>query len=111
MSSFDEHIQRLQLECLENAFQHRKEALTDCLEGIDQQLVNLSVYAEEYQRLYASLNDLNGKIAESGGVPIPMSDVLAVDSLAALLVQRIDYLKSQEKITDRGLTSIPPADL
>jgi hypothetical protein len=111
MSSLDEHIRRVQLECFENAFQHQKEALTDCLEGIDQQLIKLSVYAEEYQRLRASLDELNGKIVELGGAPVSMSDVLAVDSLAALLARRIDYLKSQEKILDRGSRSIPPKDL
>jgi hypothetical protein len=98
VSSLDEHIRRAQLECLDNAFQQQKEALADCVDGIDQQLIKLSVYLEEYQRLYASLNELNGKIPGLGGAPLAMPEVLADDSLAAVLARRIDYLKSQGKI-------------
>lgn len=67
MNLLDEQIRRAQLECLENAFQQQKDALAKCLDGIDQQLITLSVYIDEYQHLGGSLRNLNEKIAELGG--------------------------------------------
>jgi hypothetical protein len=43
ISSLDEHIRRMQLECAENVFQQQRVALTDCVEGIDQRLIKLVV--------------------------------------------------------------------
>jgi len=63
----DEQIRRAQLECLDDAFQQEKDALAECLDGIDQQLITLSVYIEEYQHLHGSLRNLNEKIAELEG--------------------------------------------
>ena len=95
----DERIRRAQLECLDNAFEQQKDALAECLDGIDEQLIKLSVYLEEYQRLHESLKDLNEKrIPELGGTPPAMPETIAGDSLAAVLVGRLDYLKTQGKI-------------
>jgi hypothetical protein len=99
MSSLDEHIRRAQLDCIENAFQQQNEAFADCVDGIDQQLIKLSMYLEECQRLHASLSELNGQISSLGGAPRAMPEVFAGDSLGAVLVRRIDYLKSQGKIS------------
>ena len=96
----DEQIRRAQLECVEDAFQHQKDALAECLDGMDQQLIMLSVYFEEYQHLQRSLRNLNEKIPELGGKPPVMPETIAGDSLAEVLAGRLDYLKSQGKITD-----------
>jgi len=69
ISLLDEQIRRAQLECLEDAFQQQKDALTECLDGIDQQMITLSVHIEEYQHLHGSLRNVNEKIAELGGTP------------------------------------------
>jgi hypothetical protein len=99
IGSLDEHIRHAQLECLENAFQQQKDAFVDCLDGIDRQLIKLSVYFEEYQQLFASLKELNEKrISELGGIPPVMPEALAGDTLATVLARRLDYLKSQGKI-------------
>jgi ACT domain-containing protein len=97
----DERIRRAQLECLEDAFQQQKEALSECLDGIDQQLVTLSVYIEEYQHLHGSLRTLNEKIAELEGNLPAIPETIAGDSLVEVLAGRLDYLKSQGKIRDR----------
>jgi ACT domain-containing protein len=96
----DEQIRRAQLECLENAFQQQKDALAECLDGIDQQLITLSVYIDEYQHLGGSLRNLNEKIAELGGGPPVMPETIAGDSLVEVLAGRLDYFKSQGKIRD-----------
>jgi DNA repair exonuclease SbcCD ATPase subunit len=96
----DEQIRRAQLECLENAFQQQKEALAESLDGIDQQLITLSVYIEEYQHLRGSLRNLNEKIAELEGKSPVMPETIAGDSLVEVLAGRLDYLKSQGKIRD-----------
>jgi len=96
----DEQIRRAQLECLEHAFQQQKDALTECLDGIDQQMITLSVYIEEYRHLHGSLRNVNEKIAELGGIPTVMPETIAGDSLAEVLAGRLDYLKSQGKIRD-----------
>ena len=101
MSSLDEYIRCAQLECLEDAFQQQKDALAECLDGIDQQLITLSVYIEEYQHLHGSLRNLNEKIPELGGKPPVTPETIAGDSLVEVLAGRLDYLKSQGKIRVR----------
>ncbi len=98
ISLLDEQIRRAQLECLDNAFQQQKEALVECLDGIDQQMITLSVYIEEYQHLRGSLRNVNEKIAALGGNPPVMPETIVGDSLVEVLAGRLDYLKSQGKI-------------
>jgi hypothetical protein len=95
----DEQLRGAQLKCLEEAFEQQKENLAECLDGIDQQLINLSVYIEEYRRLQKSLKNLHDeRIPELGGTPPAMPDTLAGDSAAEILAARLDDLKSQGKI-------------
>lgn len=95
----NEQIRRAQLECCENLFQQQMHVLAECVDGIDDQLIKLSVYFEEYQRLRASLNDLSeNTIPELGGAPTQLPQAIAGDTLAAILTGRIDYLKSQGRI-------------
>jgi hypothetical protein len=99
ISSLDEHIRRAQLELVENSFQEQKDALAECLEGIDRELIKLSVYIEEHRRLHASLKELNEKrIPELGGSPLAMPEAIAGDTLATILAERIDYLRAQGKL-------------
>ena len=99
ISSLDEHIRRAQLELVENSFQEQKDALDEYVDGIDHELIKLSVYVEEYQRLRASLKELNEKrIPELGGTPVAMPEAIAGDTLATVLVQRINYLTAQGKL-------------
>jgi hypothetical protein len=99
ISLLDEQIRQAQLKCLEDAFQRQKDALVECLDGMDQQLIKLAVFFEEYQQLYASLKNLNEKgIPELGGTPPAMSEVYAGDTLMAVLAARVEYLKTQGKI-------------
>ena len=53
ISSWMSTFGRMQLECAENTFQQQRDALTNCLEGIDQQVIKLAVYIDEDRRLYA----------------------------------------------------------
>jgi hypothetical protein len=99
ISLLDEQIRQAQLKCLEDAFQQQKDALVECLDGMDQQLIKLAVFFEEYQQLYASLKNLNEKgIPELGGTPPAMPEVYAGDTLMAVLAARVEYLKTQGKI-------------
>jgi hypothetical protein len=99
ISSLDEHIRGKQLECVENSFQEQKDALDECVDGIDRELIKLSVYVGEYQRLCASLKEVNEKrIPELGGTPLAMPEAIAGDTLATILAQRIDYLTAQGKL-------------
>jgi hypothetical protein len=99
ISSLDEHIRRAQLEWLENSFQEQKAALAECVDGIDQELIKLSVYIEEYRRLHTSLKELNEKrIPGLGGTPLAMPEAIAGDTLATILAERIDYLRAQGKL-------------
>jgi hypothetical protein len=99
VQSLDEQIRQARLERLESSFQETREALAECLDGTDQQLIKLSVYVEEYQRLYAKLKELSEKqIPESGGAAPAMPEAMQGDSLEAILIARIDRLKSQGKI-------------
>jgi hypothetical protein len=99
ISSLDEHIRGAQLEWLENSFQEQKAALAECVDGIDQELIKLSVYIEEYRRLHTSLKELNEKrIPGLGGTPLAMPEAIAGDTLATILAERIDYLRAQGKL-------------
>ena len=96
-----EQIRRAQLECLEDVFRQQKDALAECLGGIDQQLITLSVYIEEYRDIHRSLGNLNEKIPELGGTSPVMPEAVAGDSLMEILAGRLDCLKTQGKIKDR----------
>ena len=99
ISHLNGRIRHTQLECLENLFRQQTKVLTEFLDGIDDQLIKLSVYIEEYQRLCASLKILGeNRIPELGGVPPLPPQVIAGDTLEAVLTQRIDHLKSQGRI-------------
>ncbi|HZD39934.1 MAG TPA: hypothetical protein VE131_04385 [Terriglobales bacterium] len=94
-----EQIRRTQLECLGHTFEEQKDAASECVEGIDQQLIKLSVYIEEYQRLYMNLKELQeNKIPQLGGTAPPLPEPLGGGDLAEILIHRIDYLKTQGKI-------------
>ncbi|HVO91393.1 MAG TPA: hypothetical protein VMT22_01045 [Terriglobales bacterium] len=94
----DEQIRNAQLQCLADTFQQQKEALADCVDGIDQELVKLSVYLEEYWHLHASFNDLNTKISGLGGMPLTVPEPLTGGSPATVLAGRFDFLKSHGRI-------------
>lgn len=99
ISSLDEHIRRAQLECLENSFQEQKNALAECVDGIDRELIKLSVYVGEYKRLHANLKELNEKrIPELGGPLLAMPEAIEGDTLSTILAQRINYLMAQGKL-------------
>jgi hypothetical protein len=99
ISSLSENIRRAQLQYLEDAFQQQKAVAAECLDGIDDQLIKLSLYIEEYQRLRASLKDLSdNKIPALGGTPPAMPDALGGETLAGILAARIDYLKAQGRV-------------
>jgi hypothetical protein len=99
ISSLNEHIRRAQLECVKNSFQEQKDALAECVDGIDQELIKLSVYVGEYQRLRANLKELNEqRIPELGGTPLAMPEAIEGDTLATILAERIDYLRAQGKL-------------
>lgn len=95
--SWDEQIRRAQVEYLESAFQQQKDTLADCVKGIDQQLLALSVYLEECQRLQSSLHDLNEKLTRLGAASLPMPESPS-GNITALLTERLDHLKSQGKV-------------
>ena len=99
MSSLDEYIRCAQLESFVKA-QQQIDALAECLDGIDQQLITLSVYIGEYECLHGSPRTLNEKIPEWGSTPV-MPETIAGDSLVEVLAGRLDYLKSQGKIRVR----------
>ena len=98
INSLDEQIRRGQLECIEAAFQQQKDTLTECLDAMDQELITLSMYVEEYQNLQGSLRNMSENILELGGTPPVMPETIAGDSLVGVLTRRLDYLRSQGKI-------------
>lgn len=99
ISSLNEQIRRAQLQTAEQAFQHQESLLAECLDGIDDQLIKLSVYIEEYQRLRGGLKDLGeNTIPGLGGTRHAPRDVVVADTFMAILAERIDYLKTQGKI-------------
>ena len=97
----NEQINRAQRDSLMNAFHKQKEALAECLDGIDQQLLTLSVYFEEYQRLHQSLRNLNEKrIPELGGTAPAMPQIIAGNTLVTVWADG-SITKSQRKIVER----------
>ena len=76
----------------------KKDALAECVDGIDHELIKLSVYLGEYQRLRASLKELNEKNAELGGTSLAMPEAITDDTLATVLAERINYLTAQGRL-------------
>ena len=101
INSLDDQIRSAQLKYLEDTLQQQKDALAECLDGIDQQLIKLSVYVEEYQRLQASLSNLQERIPQLGRASPAMPEMTAGNTLVETLAGWLDHLKSQGKIRDQ----------
>jgi len=99
VTSLNEHVRQAQLDYLHSVFRQQESLAAECLEGIDDQLIKLSLYVEEYLRLRASLQELSqNKIPEMGGAPPAMRQDVGGDTLPTILAERHDHLKSQGKI-------------
>lgn len=98
VTSLNDQIQHAQIDSLESAFAQQRESFLECLEGIDEHLLKLSVYVEECQSLYTRLISLNEKISELRGTGLEVPERVAGNTLIEVLAGRLDQLKSEGKI-------------
>lgn len=98
VTSLNDQIQHAQIDSLESAFAQQRELFLECLEGIDEHLLKLSVYVEECQNLYNRLISLNEKISELRGAGLEVPERVAGNTLIEVLAGRLDQLKSEGKI-------------
>jgi len=99
VTSLNDQIQHAQIDSLESAFAQQRESFLECLEGIDEHLLKLSVYVEECQSLYNRLISLNDKISELRGTGLDVPERIAGNTLIETLAGRLDQLKSAGKIS------------
>jgi len=79
-------------------FEDEKKALEDCLNGIDDKVMECSIYVEDYKRMYSSLNAMREKLIQLGAEPSPMPHSLPDDKIDAILAWRLQELKFQGKV-------------
>ena len=72
--------------------------LSQCLEQIDDRLVNCRKSLEEYRRLRIALRVINSQLSRLGAEPLSLADDLATHDLTEILASRIDHFKSTGKL-------------
>lgn len=93
-----EEIRNTRLAMLEETFEQQKNVAVDCVDAIDRQLVKLSASIEEYQQLQSSLAASGEAISNLRGSAPEMPPLVAAETVAAFVTERIDTLKSQGKL-------------
>ncbi len=79
---------------------HDQATLNECLEQIDQCILNCVGQLDEYQKTHASLLSLNQRIAKLGATPEPLPDSLSIESFDAAIQARVEGLCHQGKLGD-----------
>lgn len=95
--SLGEQIGRAR-EHLRSLFDQQKTALLELAEGVDDKLVECSVYIENYKRLYSNLRDLHARLSGLGCEGLEMPGPLPAEDMEGIINWRIQGLKAQGKI-------------
>jgi hypothetical protein len=72
--------------------------LSQCLEEIDQRLVNCRKSLEEYRRLRVALRVINSQLSRLGAQPLSLTEDVMAHDLTEILRSRIEHFKSSGKL-------------
>jgi len=72
--------------------------LSQCIEQIDNRLVNCRKSLEEYRRLRVALRVINSQLSRLGAEPLSLADDMVSHDFIELIRSRIDHFKSSGKL-------------
>jgi len=72
--------------------------LSQCIEQIDNRLVDCRKSLEEYRRLRVALRVINSQLSRLGAEPLSLGDDLVTHDLSEIIKSRIDHFKSSGKL-------------
>jgi len=72
--------------------------LSQCIEQIDNRLVNCRNSLEEYRRLRVALRVINSQLSRLGAEPLSLADDMVSHDFIELIRSRIDHFKSSGKL-------------
>jgi hypothetical protein len=94
----EEQIIQANIDYLKEMFDHEHSKLSECLDGIDQKLMDCHLRMEEYQQVCSSLHILNERLSRLGAESLPISNSLPTADLGEIIRRRLEHLRYQGKI-------------
>ena len=94
----EEQIIQANVDHLRQSFNQESRKLGKCLQEIDENILACRQYLQDYERIRSTLHSLNEKLSQLGADGVQMPENLPSSDLGEIIRQRIDYLKSQDKI-------------
>jgi primosomal protein N'' len=94
----EEQIIQANVDHLRQSFSQESRRLSKCVEEIDDNILACRQYLQEYERIRATLQAVNQRLAQLGAEGIQIPDGMKTTDLGEIVRQRIDFLRSQGKI-------------
>ncbi len=94
----EDHIVQARIECLKEVFERQNNRLGDCLDSLDQKILDCRMHIEDYKRIYTDLDALNDRLSRLGAESLPISISLPSTDIGDVIRQRIEDLKLQGRI-------------
>lgn len=94
----EDQIVQANVEYLKEVFEHQNNLLGDCLNSIDQKILDCRNHIEDYKRIYSDLSTLNDRLARLGAEAPAISNSLPSTDIGDMVRQRIEQLKFQGRL-------------
>ena len=94
----ENHIIQARIEDLNEVFEQQNNRLGDCLDSLDQKILDCRMHIEDYKRIYTDLDALNDRLSRLGAESPPISNSLPSTDIGDIIRQRIEDLKLQGRL-------------
>jgi len=94
----ENHIIQARIEDLNEVFEQQNNRLGDCLDSLDQKILDCRMHIEDYKRIYTDLVALNDRFSRLGAESPPISNSLPSTDIGDIIRQRIEDLKLQGRL-------------
>ena len=94
----EDQIVQANVEYLKEVFEHQNNRLGDCLDAIDQKILDCRLHIEDYKRIYSDLDALNDRLSRLSAEAPPISNSLPSTEIGDIVRQRIEHLRFQGKL-------------
>jgi len=94
----EEEIVQVNVKNLKETYDGQKKKLGDCLNTIDQTILDCRALIEDSKKILAELTDLNEKLSHLGANPLPIKNSPRDGDITDLIRQRIEHLRLQGKL-------------
>ncbi len=94
----ENHIIQARIEDLNEVFEQQNNRLGDCLDSLDQKILDCRMHIEDYKRIYTDLDGLNDRLSRLGAESPPISNSLPSTDIGDIIRQRIEHLRFQGKV-------------